>query len=113
MFFVSDVYQGLLGGGVKRGDVAAIRVMSHTPKKYNTEGPRYHDHYPAMSYGSYYTKVCFGTVPVSPQGMAYFKAPAGVELYFEAVDATGKEIRRMDMPGGKPIPQDRDFGRTY
>ncbi len=37
----------------------------------------------------------YGTVPVYEDGSAYFTAPAGVELYFQALDATGKEIRRM------------------
>ncbi len=94
-FFVQDVYQGLLGKGVRRGDVAAIRVCGQQPKKYNTEGPRFHDHYPVVGFGSYYTKICYGEAPVSPDGSAYFIAPAGVELYFEAVDDAGREIRRM------------------
>ena len=34
-------------------------------------------------------------MPVYEDGSAYFKVPAGVELYFQAVDADGKEIRRM------------------
>ncbi len=94
-FFVADVYQGLLGKGVERGDVKAIQIMSQTPKKYNTEGMRYQDHYPVMGEGSYYAKHTYGTVPVDEYGMAYFKAPAGVELYFQVLDASGKEIRRM------------------
>lgn len=103
-FYIADIYQGLLHKGVKRGDVKELRILSQLPKKWNTEGPRYNDHYPAMGYGSYYVKVLLGTVPVRADGTAYFKAPAGIELYFEAVDADGKEIRRMGtvtqiMPG--------------
>ncbi len=94
-FFVQDVYQGLLEFGVERGQVKELRVMSQIPKKYNTEGPRYSDHYPAIGEGSYYVKYNYGTVPVHEDGSAYFIAPAGVELYFQALDATGKEIRRM------------------
>jgi hypothetical protein len=94
-FFLYDVYQGLLDKGVKRGQVKALRVMSALPKKYNTEGPRYHDHYPIVGYGTYYVKHCYGTVPVYEDGSAYFRAPAGVELYFQALDETGKEVRRM------------------
>ena len=94
-YFVQDVYRGLLGAGVERGQVREIRVMSQIPKKYNTEGPRYSDHYPAIGEGSYYVKQNFGTVPVDDDGSAYFMAPAGVELYFQALDAGGKEIRRM------------------
>jgi hypothetical protein len=94
-FFVQDVYQGLLEYGVKRGQVKRLRVMSQVPKKYNTEGRRYRDHYPAIGHGSYYVKYTYGTVPVAPDGSAYFTAPAGVELYFVALGASGKEIRRM------------------
>ena len=94
-FFVVDVYQGLLDKGVARGQVKALRVMSQVPKKYNTEGPRYSDHYPAIGEGTYYVKYNWGTVPVDEDGSAYFVAPAGVELYFQALDAAGKEVRRM------------------
>ncbi len=43
-------------------------------------------------------------MPVNEQGRAYFKAPAGVELYFQALDNDGKELCRMGsitqiMPG--------------
>lgn len=103
-FFVQDVYQGLLDKGVTRGQVKALRIMSQVPKKYNTEGPRYSDHYPAIGEGTYYVKHNYGTVPVNEDGAAYFTAPAGVELYFQALDADGKEVRRMGtitqiMPG--------------
>lgn len=94
-FFVQDVYQGLLESGVKRGDVKTIRVMTQIPKKYNTEGPRYYDHYPAIGHGSYYPKICLGEVPVDENGCAYFTVPAGIEVYFQAIDADGKEVRRM------------------
>jgi len=85
----------MLDKGVKRGQVKQLRIMSQVPKKYNTEGPRYADHYPAIGLGSYYVKNNYGTVPVHEDGSAYFIAPAGEELYFQALDADGKEIRRM------------------
>ena len=94
-FLVLDIYRGLEQAGVRRGQVKALRIMSQVPKKYNTEGPRYRDHYPAIGHGTYYVKYCYGTVPVREDGTAYFKAPAGVELYFQALDAQGREIRRM------------------
>ncbi|MBM4030670.1 MAG: DUF1080 domain-containing protein [Planctomycetes bacterium] len=94
-FFCFDVYQGLLDKGVTRGQVKELRVMSQLPKKYNTEGPRYSDHYPAIGEGTYYVKYNYGTVPVAEDGSVYFTAPAGVELYFQALDANGKEVRRM------------------
>jgi len=103
-FFVSDVYRGLLDNGIERGQVKEIRIMTQVPKRCNMRGHRIYDHDPVVSRGSYYVKTCFGTVPVEDDGSAYFKAPAGVELYFEAVDRDGKEVSRMGsttqiMPG--------------
>jgi len=103
-FFVSDVNLGLEDKGIKRGTVKEIRILSQLPKRCNMRGRRIYDHDPVISRGSYYVKVCFGTVPVESDGSAHFKAPAGCELYFQAVDADGKEIIRMGsttqiMPG--------------
>jgi hypothetical protein len=94
-FLVQDVYQGLLEQGVKRGSVKRLRVMSQSPKKYNTEGFRYYDHYPLIGQGSYYVKLNHGTAPVDADGSAYFKAPSNRELYFIALDEHGREIQRM------------------
>ncbi|MBT3199989.1 MAG: hypothetical protein HN350_08725 [Phycisphaerales bacterium] len=103
-FFVSDVNLGLADKGIKRGTIKEIRIMSQLPKRCNMRGRRIYDHDPVISRASYYVKVCFGTVPVEADGSAHFKAPAGCELYFQAVDADGKEIIRMGsttqiMPG--------------
>ena len=94
-FYVQDVYQGLLQQGVKRGMVKRLRIMSQSPKKYNTEGSRYRDHYPLVGQGSYYVKINHGTVPVDENGSAYFEVPSNTELYFIALDEHGKEIQRM------------------
>ena len=101
-FIVADIYRGMIG--VKRGQVKAIRVMKVIPKSCNMRGRRAYDMDPLMGRGTYYAKHCFGTVPVDENGCAYFKAPAGVELYFQALDADGKELCRMGsvtqiMPG--------------
>ncbi len=103
-FFVSDVNMGLEERGIKRGTVKEIRILSQLPKRCNMRGRRIYDHDPVISRASYYVKVCFGTVPVEADGSAHFKAPSGCELYFEAVDADGKEVIRMGsttqiMPG--------------
>jgi mono/diheme cytochrome c family protein len=103
-FFVQDVYAGALAG-VPRGTVKEIRVMSQLPKSRNTLDPRAYAHGPTISMGStYFVKVCYGSAPVAPDGSAYFEAPTGVNLYFQAIDKDGKEILRMGtetqlMPG--------------
>ncbi len=95
VFYVRDVYRGLETQGVKRGQVKALRVMRQLPKKWNTEGPRFHDHYPIVGFGSYYVKENLGEVPVDDDGAAYFRAPSNCELYFIALDKEGKEVQRM------------------
>lgn len=94
-FFVKDIYRGLREQGVTAGQVARLRVMEVLPKKYNTEGLRYRDHYPVIGHGSYYVKRNLGSVPVRPDGSVCFRAPAKRELYFIALDAAGKEVQRM------------------
>jgi hypothetical protein len=94
-FYVQDIYQGLEAQGVTRGQVKSLRVMKQLPKTQNTEGPRYHDHYPIVGYGTYYTKEILGEVPVYENGSVYFRAPSNCELYFIALDKEGKEVQRM------------------
>jgi len=52
-------------------------------------GERAYDMDPLIGRGTYYVKYCLGTVPVAADGSAIFNAPAGVELYFQALDAAG------------------------
>lgn len=40
-------------------------------------------------------RMLLGTVPVEPDGSAYFRAPAGKPLYFQAVDAEGRAVQSM------------------
>ncbi len=94
-FYVQDLYRGLREQGVQPGQIKALRIWEPLPKKYNTEGPRINDHYPLIGFGTYYVKYIHGTVPVTPEGTAYFQAPSNCELYFQALDQDGKEIIRM------------------
>jgi hypothetical protein len=95
IFYVQDIYQGLEVQGVKRGQVKSLRVMRQLPKTQNTEGPRFHDHYPIAGYGTYYMKEILGEVPVEENGSVYFRVPSNCELYFIALDKDGKEVQRM------------------
>ncbi len=40
-------------------------------------------------------RLLLGTVPVEPDGSAYFRAPAGKPLYFQAVDEHGRAVQSM------------------
>jgi len=101
-FILQDVYRGLTG--VPRGAVKQLRIVSQAPKPCNMRGQRAYDHDPLIGRGTYYVKCNHGTVSVEADGSACFNAPAGVELYFQALDANGKELCRMAsvtqiMPG--------------
>jgi hypothetical protein len=40
-------------------------------------------------------RLLLGTVPVEPDGSAYFRAPASKPVYFQAVDAQGRAVQSM------------------
>jgi len=94
LLFVQDVYRGL-GPEVARGRVKSIRIMEQLPKTVNTTWYRVYDQGPLMSAVTYYAKRCWGYAPVEEDGSACFEAPAGKELYFQACDEQGRELRRM------------------
>ncbi|MBI4606390.1 MAG: hypothetical protein HY721_30865, partial [Planctomycetes bacterium] len=84
---VTDVGQGL---GVPPGTVRFIRISEAMPWPYTKVGasryPREHD---------YTMKRTLGIVPVEADGSAHFMVPAGVGLYFQALDESFVEVRRM------------------
>ncbi len=100
-FLLVDVYRGLQG--IERGRVKYLRVMEQVRKTEDLVS-RAFDQSPVMSYATYYAKRCWGTVPVEEDGSCYFQAPALREIYFQALDAEGRELQRMTsgaqvMPG--------------
>jgi hypothetical protein len=87
-FLLSDVYQGLRA--VPRGAVKALRLISVPPKTHPTMNA------PAMGITRDDPGKCvLGTVPVEVDGSAYFRAPAGVILFFQALDELGVAIQTM------------------
>jgi hypothetical protein len=87
-FLLSDVYRGLKT--VKRGDIQALRVVAVPPKTH-----------PVMNFPELGVtrddpgKCVLGTVPVEADGSAYFRAPAGVIVFFQALDAQGRAVQTM------------------
>lgn len=96
-FIVQDVYNGL--DGIPRGTIQALRIIGFTPKVQpfmnnpvlgvSAEDPG---------------KFVLGTVPVHADGSAYFIAPAGIPLMFQALDTNGLAVQTMRsitylMPG--------------
>jgi len=87
-FLLLNVYRGL--PGVARGSVRFLRIigvpaktqpqMNHPSIGFTQEDPG---------------KIILGTVPVGADGSAYFLAPAGVAIFFQALDANGMAIQTM------------------
>jgi len=87
-FFVQNVYQSwppLPPGSVKR-----LRIVQVLPKStWHANNPPLG--LPSISPG----KQVLGTVPVEPDGSAYFRAPAGIPVAFQALDELGQAVQVM------------------
>lgn len=87
-FLVQDVYQGL--DGVERGTVKRLRVVAVTPKI------QPHMNNPSLGVSKEDPgKFVLGTVPVQPDGSAFFRAPSGIPVFFQALDAEGLALQTM------------------
>jgi hypothetical protein len=104
--FLQDVYAGL-SPWVTRGEVKRIRVVREMEKAVRIDpGLRaFGFQFPVISCGATYAaKNVLGEVAVNEDGSAYFRVPAGVPIYFLALDAEGRAVQRMRtfvhlMPG--------------
>ena len=84
-----DVYEGL--PGVARGTVKSLRIIEDVPRVGLHRGGVI-----VTSATNIYTvKRILGRVPVEVDGSAYFVVPADRNVYFEALDADGREVQRM------------------
>jgi len=96
---MSDIYQGMRFGNVKRGSITSLMVLENLPQplKYDFEG--------CWSLGVQTNSTRYwGSVPVEPDGSAYFNVPAVRSLSFVAVNDQGREVKYMRsqmtvMPG--------------
>jgi hypothetical protein len=88
LIVVLDVHQGL--EGISRGSVKALRVVGVPPKTQ----PEMNSPMLGVT-GDDPGKCVLGTVPVEVDGSAYFHAPAGVSLFFQALDERGLALQTM------------------
>ena len=103
---LQDVYNGLTPD-VARGEVKAIRVVRelHKPLRIDPSLRAFGFQFPVISCGATYAaKQVLGEVPVAADGSACFRVPAGLPIYFMALDAEGRAVQRMRtfthlMPG--------------
>jgi hypothetical protein len=103
---LQDIYHGL-EPYVRRGEVKSLRVVRELPKtvRIHPDKRAFGFQFPVISAGATYAgKDVLGEVEVAEDGSAYFEVPAGVPIYFIALDAEGRAVQRMRsfthlMPG--------------
>jgi hypothetical protein len=99
-FFLENVYEGRHMADVQKGTVKKLMILESLPKPINFTGGM-----DPLSYvGTFTLPRVLGTVPVEADGSAHFAAPALRPLFFVALDANGRCIKRMQsftqlMPG--------------
>ena len=87
-FLLLDVYKGL--AGVERGGVKRLRIVgvpAKTQPEMNTPPIGVTRDDPG--------KCVLGTVPVEADGSAHFRVPAGVAVFFQALDGDGMAVQTM------------------
>lgn len=100
IFFLENVYEGRQMAEVEKGTIKKLIVLESLPKPINYTGGM-----DPLSYvGTFTLPRVLGTVPVAPDGSAHFYAPALRALFFIALDARGRAVKRMQsftqlMPG--------------
>jgi len=99
-FLLANVYEGRAMAGVKPGEIKKLLVLETLPKPVNFTGGM-----EPLSYGGTFTlERILGTVPVEPDGSAWFEAPALRSVFFVALDEHDIAVKRMQsfatlMPG--------------
>jgi Hydrazine synthase alpha subunit middle domain len=71
--------------------IVALRVFQVLPKSRTHVANK-----PRIGYANAESaRMLLGTVPVEPDGSAYFRAPARKPVYFQAIDADGRAVQSM------------------
>jgi len=101
-FYLENVLESRSMKGVKPGTIKRLMIFELLPKPINFSGGME----PLTFGGSFALPRLLGWVPVEADGSAYFTAPALKALFFVAVDAEGRAVKRMQsftqvMPGEK------------
>ena len=90
-YFLSNVYAGRNTAQIKPGEIKKLLVLESLPKPINFTGGM-----DPISYaGTFSLERVIGTVPVEPDGSAYFEAPAMRSLMFVALDKNDVAVKRM------------------
>jgi len=89
---LSNVYSGRNMTGVEPGAIKKLLVMEELPKPANFHGGGSQP----LGHGVSSTlKRILGTVPVEPDGSAYFEVPAKRSIYFALLDEKDESVKQM------------------
>lgn len=89
--YLADIYQGPGLKGIPRGTVKELRVYTYT-----FSYPNYGVLYGSLGVdGPWDMRRILGTVPVNPNGSAYFKVPANTPIAVQPLDAEKKSLQVM------------------
>ena len=89
--FLANVYEGRNMAQVKPGSIKKMLILETLPKPINFTGGM-----DPLSYGGTFTlERILGTVPVEPDGSAYFEVPAMRSVFFVALDENDLAVKRM------------------
>ena len=88
---LADVNHGRNMTGVKAGDIKKLLILETLPMPVHYTGGM-----EPISYGGTFTlERILGTVPVEPDGSAYFEVPAMRSVFFVALDENDMAVKRM------------------
>ncbi|OQB85125.1 MAG: translocation protein TolB [Planctomycetes bacterium ADurb.Bin126] len=88
---LQDVRLGRNMDGVAPGEIVKLLVLEQLPKPINFSGGPY----PISNGGTFTLARVLGTVPVHPDGSAYFEVPALRSVFFVALDRRDRAVKRM------------------
>jgi len=86
--FIKDVYEGMTG--IERGRAKYIRVMGVLPWPWRENGIFRIGHS-----GNVHRKKVYGVAEIHEDGSACFKAPAGENIFFQALDENYMQLQHM------------------
>lgn len=97
---IVDIYQGPGLAGIPRGTVKTLRIISYA---FSYRGMGGQVDRVGLD-GPWDVKRILGTVPVSPDGSAFFEVPANTPVAFQPLDSKGRALQLMRswttvMPG--------------
>ncbi|MBI5818737.1 MAG: SUMF1/EgtB/PvdO family nonheme iron enzyme [Verrucomicrobia bacterium] len=87
---VQNIYAGPGLAGVPQGTVKSLRLFQYEYSYRNMGG-----HYFIGMEGPWDVRRIIGTVPVQPDGSAYFEIPANIPVAAQPLDAEGKALQHM------------------